>query len=100
MPVLPLLLLQWCYDCSPAVAEATKATLNRLVQLGAQQVEIALPELELAQVCNSQQPCFVTVVSELARVCRLNFAKQPPCVLPGWVLGGVGSRPAAALRTQ
>jgi hypothetical protein len=45
-----LFTLQWCYDCSPAVAEAVKASLNRLVQLGAQQVEVTVPELELCQV--------------------------------------------------
>jgi hypothetical protein len=44
------LLLQWCYDCAPYVSDAMKATLDRLLLLGAKQVEITLPELDLAQV--------------------------------------------------
>lgn len=41
---------QWCYNCSPAVAEAMRTTLNKLLALGAQQVEVTLPELDLCQV--------------------------------------------------
>lgn len=52
-----LVLLQWCFDCSPAVAEAMKATINRLVQLGAKQVDITLPDLHLAQVRSGASSC-------------------------------------------
>lgn len=42
--------VQWCFNCSPAVAEAMRTTLNKLLALGAQQVEVTLPELDLSQV--------------------------------------------------
>lgn len=42
--------LQWSNHCTPAVAEVTKATLDRLLKLGATKVDVTVPDLDLVQV--------------------------------------------------
>lgn len=53
--------VQWNAACSPAVAKVLQQSLERLVELGARQVNISLPELELAQAGH-----LVTIATEMA----------------------------------
>ena len=57
---LPRLTLQWFNDSDPHVLSCCRAAIDEAVALGAELVEVAIPDLELMRVAHT-----VTIVSEM-----------------------------------
>ena len=52
--------MQWFNDCDPDVLSCCRSAVDAAVSLGAELVEVVVPELELLRVAHS-----VTIVSEM-----------------------------------